>query len=243
MDYSQLQPVLAANIQAQTIAERDYKKAQAEADKWEELYQRLLKGGQEDLIQEAQFYKSMCAKKAHNLKALLDEQTKRVANLRRNLTTQKKTTANSFTINSTFNSLEQTQQITDRFKTTSELSSNDLKTRLRKVESELEAMKTQLGSQQIAIDKLLKQNSAILEDVRLLLETSFDATFELPSIDKINQSISLEPEIDIDDELENLKKALVISISTQNHNSLPNADTVEIIDADLEQLRSHLDNL
>ena len=232
MDYSQLQSVLAANIQAQTIAEQDYKKAQAEVNKWEELYQRLLKGGQEDLIQEAQFYKSICAKKAHNLKALLDEQIERVANLQRKSTTQKKTTANNFTTNSSFNSLEQAQQITASFKTTAQLSSNDLKMRLHKVESEQEAMNTQLVNQQVAISKLLKHNSAILDDVRnLLSQTNIDVDFELNSTDEFNQFITFE---DIDDELENLKKALIISTSTQNHNSLSNADTVEVIDADLE---------
>lgn len=232
MDYSQLQSVLAANIQAQTIAERDYNKAQAEADKWEELYQRLVKGGQEDLIKEAQFYKSICAKKAGNLKVLLDEQTERVANLQRKLTTPKKSTANSFTTNSSFKSLEQTQQIEADFKTIAKLPSNDLKMRLHKVESELEAMNTQLVSQQAAISKLLKHNSAILDDVRnLLSQTNIDVDFELNSTDEFNQFITFE---DIDDELEKLKKALVSSTSTQNHNSLSNADTLEIIDADLE---------
>lgn len=241
MDYSQLQSVLAANIQAQTIAQRDYKEAQAEADKWEELYQRLLKGGQEDLIKEAQFYKSIFAKKAHNLKALLDEQTERVANLRRKLTTQKKSTANSFTTNSSFDPLEQPQQITARFKTTTQLSSNDLKMRLHKVESELEAMNTQLVSQQVAISKLLKHNSAILDDVRnLLSQTNIDVDFELNSTDEFNQFITFE---DINDELEKLKKALVSSTSTQNHNSLSNTDTVEIVDVELEDLRSQLDQL
>lgn len=232
MDYSQLQSVLATNIQAQTIAERDYKQAQAEADKWEELYQRLLKGGEEDLIKEAQFYKSICAKKAHNLKALLDEQIERVANLQRKSTTQKKTTANNFTTNSSFKSLEQTQQIEANFKTIAKLPSNDFKMRLHKVVSELEAMNTQLVSQQVTIRKLLKHNSAILDDVRnLLSQTNIDVDFELNSTDEFNQFITFE---DIDDELENLKKALIISTSTQNHNSLSNADTVEVIDADLE---------
>lgn len=63
MDYSQLQSVLAANVQAQTIAQRDYKEAQAEADKWEQHYQRALKAGREDLIQEARFRQNIYAKK------------------------------------------------------------------------------------------------------------------------------------------------------------------------------------
>lgn len=212
MDYSQLQSVLAANIKAQTIAQLDYKEAQAEADKWKQRYQLALKAGQEDLIQEARFRQNIYAKKAGNLKVLLDEQTERVANLKHKVFLKK--------------------QIEADFKTIAKLPSNNLKIRLHKVESELEAMNTQLVSQQVAISKLLKHNSAILDDVRnLLSQTNIDVDFELNSTDEFNQFITFE---DINDELEKLKKALVSSTSTQNHNSLSNADTVEIIDADLE---------
>lgn len=221
MDYSQLQSILAANIQAQTIAQRDYKEAQAEADKWEQRYQRALKAGREDLIQEARFRQNIYPKKAGNLKVLLDEQTERVANLKHQVFLKK--------------------QIEADFKTIAKLPSNDLKMRLHKVESELEAMNTQLVSQEVAIKKLLKHNSAILDDVRnLLSQTNIDVDFELNSTDEFNQFITFE---DINDELEKLKKALVSSTSTQNHNSLSNADTVEIVDVELEDLRSHLDNL
>ena len=221
MDYSQLQSVLAANIKAQTIAQLDYKKAQAEADKWEQRYQRALKAGREDLIQEARFRQNIYAKKAGNLKVLLDEQTERVANLKHKVFLKK--------------------QIEADFKTIAKLPSNNLKMRLHKVESELEAMNTQLVSQQVAISKLLKHNSAILDDVRnLLSQTNIDVDFELNSTDEFNQFITFE---DINDELEKLKKALVSSTSTQNHNSLSNADTVEIVDVELEDLRLQLDKL
>ncbi len=206
MDYTQLQAVLAANIQAQKIAERDYQKAQAEADEWKEIYRLALKEGREDLVREAEFRKNIYAKKACNLKALLDEQTERVANFRRDLAVQSKTLPNSFTTSSILNSLEEKpQQIETRSQTTAKLPVNDLKTRLCKVESELEAMNTQLKSQQISISKLLKQNSAILEDVRnLLSEASF-------------------------------------STISQNHNSQAAIKTVQVVDAELEELRKQLD--
>ncbi len=38
---------------AQEIAQRDYAKAQAEADKWEQKYQLALKGSNQDLIRQA----------------------------------------------------------------------------------------------------------------------------------------------------------------------------------------------
>lgn len=208
MDYTQLQAVLAANIQAQKIAERDYQKAQAEADEWKEIYRLALKEGREDLVREAEFRKNIYAKKACNLKALLDEQTERVANYRRDLAVQSKTLPNSFTTSSILNSLEEKpQQIETRSQTTAKLPVNDLKKRLCKVESELEAMNTQLKSQQISISKLLKQNSAILEDVRnLLSEASF-------------------------------------STISQNHNSQAAIKTVQVVDAELEELRKQLDRL
>ena len=62
MNYTQLQSVLAANIQAQKIAERDYQKAQAEADEWKEIYRLALKEGREDLVREAEFRKNIYAK-------------------------------------------------------------------------------------------------------------------------------------------------------------------------------------
>ncbi|WP_238845625.1 hypothetical protein [Nostoc edaphicum] len=40
---------------AQEIAQRDYAKAQAEADKWEQEYQLALKGSNQDLIRQAKF--------------------------------------------------------------------------------------------------------------------------------------------------------------------------------------------
>lgn len=224
MNYTQLQAVLTANIKAQTIAQRDYKKAQAEADKWEQRYQLALIAGREYLIQEAQFRQNICAKKASNLKALLDEQTERVANLKHKFFLKKQIEAN--------------------FQTIAKLPSNDLKMRSHKVETELEAMNTQLVSQQVAISKLLKHNSAILDDVRnQLSQTTIDADFELNSTDEINQLINLESEIDLDDEIVNLKKALTISTTSQNHNSLPSAGTVQIVDVEFEDLRKQLDKL
>lgn len=164
MDYINLQSVLAANIQAQIIARRDYKQAQAEVEKWERRYQLALVAGREHLIQEAQFRKNIFAKKACNLKTLLDEQTERVATLRCSLTAQGKVWANSFTTSSSLNLLEEKLwQIEARFQATGELPGNDLKIRLHKVESELESMILQLLEQQTNISNLVQQNLNVLE--------------------------------------------------------------------------------
>lgn len=251
MDYTQLHSVLAANIHAQTIAERDYKKAQAEADKWEKYYQLALKAGRRDLVREAQFRKNICATTACNLKAILDDQTERVANLRANLTGYIKASTNSYTTSSSFKSLEEKlQQIEARFQAVDKLPGNNLTSHLRKVESELESMRTQLLNQQASISKLLQQNSNILEDIKSLLEeASFDMVPELGSIDLETQLVSLEFDNDVNDELTNIKFFVSYTTTSQNHEQLTAADTAAdtanqvTIDAELEDLRSQLDQL
>jgi phage shock protein A len=237
MEYTQLKSALAANIHAQTIAERDYKKAQTEAGKWERRYQLSLKEGREDLVREARFRKDVSAKTACNLKALLNEQTERLATLRHDLAAQSKTLTNKSSTNSGFNSLE---------KTLAELPGSDLGTRLLKIECELEAMKTQLLHQQAGIGKLLQQNSTILDNVKtLLVETSSDATSEPNSTDLETQWLSIESDNDIDDELAALRTLVCYSATSQNQTQLPTIDTVSQIAEvdDLEILRSQLDEL
>lgn len=243
MDYHQIQSALATNIHAQTIAERDYKKAQTEADKWERRYQISLKEGREDLVREARFRKDVSAKLACNLKALLDEQTERVAILSRNLADQNKMLTNIFSINSCFKSLEEKlQQLETPSQAIAELPGSDLGTRLLKVERELEAMKAQLLHQQAGIGKLLQQNSTILENVKtLLVETSSDATSKPHNADLETQWLSIESDNDIDDEL----ATITYSATSRNQAQLPTADTFSQIAEldDLEILRSQLDQL
>jgi phage shock protein A len=63
---------------AQTIAQRDYAKAQAEADKWENEYQLALKAGNKDLISRAKFQKERYQAISSLLKNLVEEQTPKV---------------------------------------------------------------------------------------------------------------------------------------------------------------------
>lgn len=78
----------------------------------------------------------------------------------------------------------------------------------------------------------------------LLATTSFESTIELTSNNKIERLITLQPENDIDGELASLKQALAsFSATSQNSTTLPTADTLQIFDAELEELRSQLDNL
>lgn len=245
MDYNHIQSALATNIHAQTIAERDYKKAQTEADKWERRYQISLEVGREDLVREAQFRKDVSAKLACNLKALLDEQTERVATLKHNLAAQNKMLTNKFSINSCFKSLEEKlQQLETPYQAITELPGSDLRSRLFKVERELEAMKAQLLHQQAGIGMLLQQNSAILENVKtLLVEASPDATFKTNNADLETQWLSIESDNDIDDQLAAITTFVCYSATSQNQAQLPTADTFSQIAEvdDLEILRSQLD--
>ncbi len=246
MEYTQLKSALAANIHAQTIAERDYKKAQIEADKWEKRYQLSLKEGRENLVREARFRKDVSAKAACNLKALLNEQTERLATLRRDFAAYRKKSTNKPSTNSGFKPLEEKlQQLETRSLAMVEFPGNDLGTRLLKVERELEAMKAQLLHQQAGIRKLLQQNSTILENVKtLLVEASSDATSEPNSTDLETQWLTIESSNDIDDELAALRIRVCYSATSQNQAQLPTADTVnQIVDAELEILRLQLDEL
>lgn len=243
MDYNQIQSALATNIQVQKNAERDYKKAQTEADKWKRRYQLSLKEGREDLVKEAQFRKDIFTKLAKNLKALLDEQTERVATLRHKLAAQNKMVTDRFSSNSCFKSLEeQLQQLETRSQAMPELPGSHLKTRLLKVERELETMQAQLLHQQAGIGKLLQQNSTVLENVKtLLVEASFNANFKPNSTDLETQWLSIESDNDIDDELATIR----YSPTFQNQAQLPKANTInQSAEVDeLEILRSKLDEL
>ncbi|MEH2369676.1 PspA/IM30 family protein [Nostoc sp.] len=63
---------------AQEIAQRDYAKAQAEADKWEQEYQLAVQGSNQDLISQAKFQKERYQAIASRLKILLEEQQPQV---------------------------------------------------------------------------------------------------------------------------------------------------------------------
>lgn len=190
---TQLYSALAANIYAQTITARDYKKAQAEADKWESLYQRALKTGSEDLVSEVQSYKDASAKKARNLKLLVDEQLEIGATLKREVMAQSENLISSSITSSDFKSSEKIQDINASSQAMDKSPSNDLETRLRNIESQLEFMRSQLLNQQQAMGKLLKENSIALKQVKTLLaEASLHRTSEaatmVPAVWKILES-------------------------------------------------------
>ncbi|MBN3958275.1 hypothetical protein [Nostoc sp. NMS8] len=63
---------------AQEIAQRDYAKAQAEADKWEQEYQLAMQGSNQDLISQAKFQKERYQAIASRLKKLVGEQQPQV---------------------------------------------------------------------------------------------------------------------------------------------------------------------
>ncbi|XWK88934.1 MAG: hypothetical protein U7127_02385 [Phormidium sp.] len=162
MEYSPAQTAIAANIQALAICERDYKKAQAEADKWENLYQRALKAKSDDsVIKEIVFYKKIHAKKARKLKAMLDEQKEKLDNLK-------------------------------------------LETRLRELESDLEAMKYQLLKQQAATEQMLQLNATALSELREMIKQN--CLTKPDSNNSVTLPSSSPSKLSVDEDLEKLKK-------------------------------------
>ncbi|MBW4563444.1 MAG: hypothetical protein KME32_20325 [Mojavia pulchra JT2-VF2] len=75
---------------AQEIAQRDYAKAQAEADKWEQEYQLALKGSNQDLIRQAKFQKERYQAIASRLKTLVEKQQPKVDAINSSLTSWEK---------------------------------------------------------------------------------------------------------------------------------------------------------
>lgn len=237
MEYPQLKSALTANIHAQTIAERDYHQAQTEADKWEKRYQLSLKEGREDLVRESRFRKDVHTKTACNLKTLLNEQTERLATLRRNLAAHSKTLTNKSSTDSGFKPLETPSQAMAELP-------GSVGTRLL-VERELEAM-TQLLHQQEGVGKLLQQNSTILENVKtLLVEASSNVTSEPNSTELETQCLTIESDNEIDDDLAALRIRVCYSAISQNPTQLPTSDTFSQIAEldDLETLLSQIDKL
>jgi phage shock protein A len=75
---------------AQEIAQRDYAKAQTEADKWEQEYQLALKGSNQDLIRQAKFQRERYQAIASRLKTLLEEQQPQVEAIKSSLKSWRK---------------------------------------------------------------------------------------------------------------------------------------------------------
>ncbi|MEH2461894.1 PspA/IM30 family protein [Nostoc sp.] len=75
---------------AQEITQRDYAKAQAAADKWEQEYQLPLKGSNQDLIRQAKFQKERYQAIASRLKTLVEEQQPQVDAIKSSLKSWKK---------------------------------------------------------------------------------------------------------------------------------------------------------
>lgn len=163
---NELLSALSANIHAQNIAQRDYEKAQTEAEKWERQHQRALQSGPEYLIRETQSRKEIHAKKAEDLKTILNQQTQRLNRIRLLINTP--------------------SQVQDKI-AKSEIvschnSNTNLENRLSKLVRELEAMQAKLLTQHLAIGELLQQNTLALETVRtLVVEVSSRRPIELDS--------------------------------------------------------------
>ncbi|MCL1465385.1 PspA/IM30 family protein [Argonema galeatum] len=253
MDASELRSALAGNIYALTIAERDYKKAQAEADKWESLYQRTLKvGNDESALKKIQFYKEVLTKKASNLKTILDEQKQRVAKLKSKFKTHLNTLNTPMNNSGRPLTEEKANQLPPISQSVSELSGNHLETRIRKIASDLEDMKSQLLQQQTAISQMLKLNVASLEEVRDILKQNFSIKSGLVDTEIKTEpaSIQLDDYIDLDDELMKLKEQLLENfpkqVTSNTEETNPQASSYSsgsAVDKDLEELRKQIDRL
>lgn len=209
MDYTELRAAVAANIEAQTIAQSYYEKAQAEAQEWEIKHQLALKEGCEESIRQAEFRKHVSATKARNLKAVLDEQTYTLAILKHKLNLAQRK----------FGDFHSTH-IQTYCESPGSLPAIDLQTKLCELERTLEAMNVQLTQQQATIAKLLKQNSVALDHVKTLLSgDSYQANLPIGNT-AINTLIAyLEAGSNISNEF-TARKAPLLSTSTNSQTNV-----------------------
>lgn len=219
-DLVQLRQAVAKAIAAQKRTEQQYEKNQAEANRWHQRAQLALSKGDENLAREALQRKKSFAETATTLKQQLDQQMAQISTLRRSLV-----------------ALE--GKISEA-KTKKEM----LKARVRAAEAnrELQEQMGNLGTSS-ALGAFERMEEKVLE-----AEATSQAAGELAGAGIEEQFRMLESGSDVDDELAALK-AQISGTSTRGElpsgESKPqNAKASEpIVDAELEELRSQLDQL
>ena len=222
-DLVQLRQGVAQAIAANKRTEQQYNQAQSEANKWLRNAQLALQKGDETLAKQALERKKSNAESANLLKANLDQQSGQVDTLKRSLI-----------------ALE--SKISEA-KTKKDM----LKARIAsaKAQEQLQSTVGRLGtsSAMAAFERM--------EEKVMMQEARAQSAGELAGSDLESQFAALESGSDVDDELAALKAQMTLpAAAPQNQVSLPPASeqstsskSNEVVDAELEQLKTQLDQL
>lgn len=218
-DLVQLRQAVARTIAEQKRSEQQYSKNQEEANKWQQRAQLALTKGDETLAREALKRKKSYLETATALKTQLDQQTVQVDTLKRSLVALESKISEAKT------------------------KKNMLKARAKAAEAQRQLQST-IGS--------IDTSSAMgaferMEEKVLSLEAQSQAAAELGGAGLEEQFAALESGSDVDDELAAMKAQIA---GTPQPEALPPSPAItkssasdEIVDAELEKLRSELNNL
>ena len=219
-DLVQLRQAVARAIAAQKRTEQQYNKNQSEANTWQQRAQLALTKGDENLAREALMRKKTNAETAATLKAQLDGQVTQTETLKRNLI-----------------ALE--SKISEA-KTKKDM----LKARVSaaKANEQLQSTVGRLGTSS-AMGAFERMEEKVME-----MEARSQAVGELGGNNLESQFAQLESGSDVDDELAAMKAQLTGASPTQG--ALPAASEEKsssssdsVVDAELEDLRSQLNNM
>lgn len=217
-DLVQLRQAVAQTIATQKRTEQQYNKAQTEANSWQQRAQLALQKGDENLARQALERKKTNSETAGALKAQLDGQSGQVETLKRNLI-----------------ALE------------SKISEAKTKKDMLKARAQAAKANEQL---QGAIGRL-GTSSAMgaferMEEKVMIMEARSQSAAELAGADLEGQFAQLESGSDVDDELAMMKAQLSGSPTPQSlppaSQNPPSSASNSVVDKDLEDLRSKLNN-
>ncbi|MEM9135809.1 MAG: PspA/IM30 family protein [Cyanobacteria bacterium P01_F01_bin.42] len=221
-DLVQFRQAVATAIASQKRLEQQYNQNQTQANEWYRRAQMALKKGDETLAREALTRKQSFAETATSLKTQLDSSTAQVTKLKRNMT-----------------ALE------------SKLAESKTKKEMLKARAKAAKANEQLNRTISSVDT----SSAMaaferMEDKVLQMEASSEALTELAGDSLESQFAALEMGSDVEFELDAMKQELLGPSTTSSTSLPPGQPQVEVkeaeaapVDAELEQLKSELDEL
>jgi phage shock protein A len=214
-DLVQLRQAVAQAIATQKRSEQQYKQAQSQANQWQQRAQLALQKGDENLAREALVRKKTHAETAAMIKAQLDPQSGQVEGLKRNL-------------------IQLESKISE-----AKTKKNMLKARLQSAKAQ-EKLQNTIGS--------LNTNSSMaafdrMEEKVLNIEARSQAAGELAGADLESQFAKLEAGGDVDDELMAMKAQLAGGSVSQPQLGPSKSQSNDVVDAELEELRSQLKDL
>lgn len=213
-DLIQLRQAVARTIAEQKRTEQKYNQDQAEANKWEQRAKLALTKGDESLAREALQRKKTFSETATILKQQLDQQVTQVDALKRNLIALESKISEAKT------------------------KKNMLKARATAAKAQEELQSTLSGIDTTSAMSAFER----MEEKVLSLEARSQAIGELGGVGIEQQFAALEASGGVDDELEALK-AQIAGTSTPAGALPPSSPSDSVVDAELEELRSKLNQM